>query len=73
MGLGLVAAEVAAILIRTDPLLRLIVCDAGVNQVQDFPGREGAKLRRRLGSEEEGQCRQINVLQWKSLDQNYPV
>jgi predicted metal-dependent peptidase len=38
------AAEVAAVLIQTEPLLRLIVCDADVHQVQDFSGREGAKL-----------------------------
>ncbi|HEU0179284.1 MAG TPA: VWA-like domain-containing protein [Blastocatellia bacterium] len=38
------AAEVAAILERTEPLLRLIVCDADVHQVYDFSGREGAKL-----------------------------
>jgi predicted metal-dependent peptidase len=40
------AAEVAAVLVQTEPLLRLIVCDAGVHQVQDFPGRDGAKLLR---------------------------
>ena len=31
---------------KTEPLLRLIVCDADVHQVQDFSGREGAKLLR---------------------------
>ena len=40
------AAEVAAVLEKTEPLLRLIVCDADVHQVQDFSGREGAKLLR---------------------------
>jgi predicted metal-dependent peptidase len=39
-------SEVAAVLERTEPLLRLIVCDAGVHQIQDFSGREGAKLLR---------------------------
>ncbi len=33
-------------LIQTEPLLRLIVCDADVHQVQEFSGREGAKLLR---------------------------
>jgi predicted metal-dependent peptidase len=40
------AAEVAAVLVQTEPLLRLIVCDADVHQVHDFSGREGAKLLR---------------------------
>jgi hypothetical protein len=40
------AAEVAAVLVQTQPLLRMIVCDADVHQVQDFSGREGAKLLR---------------------------
>jgi predicted metal-dependent peptidase len=40
------AAEVAAVLEKAEPLLRLIVCDADVHQVQDFSGREGAKLLR---------------------------
>src|SRR5262245_62531869 len=40
------AAEVAAVLEKTEPLLRLIVCDADVHQVQDFSGRDGAKLLR---------------------------
>jgi hypothetical protein len=40
------AAEVAAVLNKTEPLLRLIVCDADVHQVQDFSGREGARLLR---------------------------
>ena len=40
------AAEVAAVLEKAKPLLRLIVCDADVHQVQDFSGREGAKLLR---------------------------
>ncbi len=40
------AAEVAAVLEQTEPLLRLIVCDADVHQVHDFSGREGAKLLR---------------------------
>jgi len=40
------AAEVAAVLVQTEPMLRLIVCDAYVHQVQDFSGREGAKLLR---------------------------
>jgi hypothetical protein len=40
------AAEVAAVLVQTEPLLRMIVCDADVHQVQDFSGREGAKLLR---------------------------
>jgi hypothetical protein len=40
------AAEVAAVLVQTEPLLRLIVCDADVHQVQDFSGRDGAKLLR---------------------------
>jgi predicted metal-dependent peptidase len=40
------AAEVAAVLVQTEPLLRLIVCDAGVHQVQDFSGKDGAKLLR---------------------------
>jgi predicted metal-dependent peptidase len=31
---------------KTEPLLRLIVSDADVHQVQDFSGREGAKLLR---------------------------
>ena len=31
---------------KTEPLLRLIVCDADVHQVQDYSGREGAKLLR---------------------------
>src|SRR5262245_13607421 len=35
------AAEVAAVLEKTEPLLRLIVCDADVHNVQDFFGREG--------------------------------
>jgi predicted metal-dependent peptidase len=40
------AAEVAAVLQQTESQLRLIVCDADVHQVQDFSGREGAKLLR---------------------------
>ena len=40
------AAEVAAVLVQTEPLLRLIVCDADVHQVLDFSGRGGAKLLR---------------------------
>ena len=40
------AAEVAAILAQTEPLLRLIVCDADVHQIYDFSGREGAKALR---------------------------
>jgi predicted metal-dependent peptidase len=40
------AAEVAAVLNKTEPLLRMIVCDADVHQVQDFSGRDGAKLLR---------------------------
>jgi len=40
------AAEVAAVLIQAEPLLRLIVCDTDVHQVQDFSGRDGAKLLR---------------------------
>ncbi len=40
------AAEVAAVLEKAEPLLRLTVCDADVHQVQDFSGREGAKLLR---------------------------
>jgi hypothetical protein len=40
------AAEVAAVLAQTEPLLRMIVRDADVHQVQDFSGREGAKLLR---------------------------
>jgi predicted metal-dependent peptidase len=40
------AAEVAAALEKTKPMLRLIVCDADVHQVRDFSGREGAKLLR---------------------------
>jgi predicted metal-dependent peptidase len=40
------AAEVAAVLVQTEPLLRLIVCDADVHQVYDFSGREGAKVLR---------------------------
>jgi hypothetical protein len=32
--------------IQTEPLLRLIVCDADVHQVQDLSGREGANLLR---------------------------
>ena len=39
-------AEVASVLEKAEPLLRLIVCDADVHQVQDFSGREGAKLLR---------------------------
>ena len=31
---------------KTEPLIRLIVCDADVHQVQDLSGREGAKLLR---------------------------
>lgn len=31
---------------KTEPRLRLIVCDADVHQVQDFSGRAGAKLLR---------------------------
>ena len=42
------AAEVAAVLVQTEPLLRMIVCDADVHQVQDFSGREGAELLRRF-------------------------
>jgi predicted metal-dependent peptidase len=34
------------VLVQTEPMLRLIVCDAHVHQVQDFSGREGAKLLR---------------------------
>jgi VWA-like domain (DUF2201)/Putative metallopeptidase domain len=40
------AAEVAAILEKIEPLLRLIVSDAGVHQICDLSGREGAKLLR---------------------------
>ncbi|MBO0725497.1 MAG: hypothetical protein J2P52_07845 [Blastocatellia bacterium] len=40
------AAEVATVLVQTEPLLRMIVCDADVHQVQDFSCREGAKLLR---------------------------
>jgi predicted metal-dependent peptidase len=40
------AAEVASVLEKAEPLLRMIVCDADVHQVQDFSGREGAKLLR---------------------------
>jgi predicted metal-dependent peptidase len=40
------AAEVAAVLVQTEPLLRLIVCDADVHQVHDYSGRDGAKLLR---------------------------
>jgi predicted metal-dependent peptidase len=40
------AAEVAAVLQQTEPLLRLIVCDADVHRIYDFSGREGAKLLR---------------------------
>jgi hypothetical protein len=40
------AAEIAAVLQQTEPLLRLIVCDADVHQVYDFSGREGAKKLR---------------------------
>lgn len=39
-------AEVAAVLEQTEPLLRFIVCDAAVQQVYDFNGKEGAKLLR---------------------------
>jgi len=42
------AAEVAAVLVHTEPLLRLIVCDANVHQVNDYSGREGAKMLRRF-------------------------
>ena len=42
------AAEVAAVLVHTEPLLRLIVCDADVHQVYDYSGREGAKMLRRF-------------------------
>src|SRR6266508_759718 len=42
------AAEVAAVLQQTEPLLRLIVCDADVHQVYDFSGHEGAKALRRF-------------------------
>jgi predicted metal-dependent peptidase len=40
------AAEIASVLQQTEPLLRLIVCDADVHQVYDFSGREGAKKLR---------------------------
>src|SRR5262249_1057068 len=40
------AAEVAAVLGQIEPPLRLIVCDAGVHEVCDFAGRDGAKLLR---------------------------
>ncbi len=40
------AAEVAAVLERTEPHLRLIVCDADVHQVCDFTGREAARQLR---------------------------
>jgi predicted metal-dependent peptidase len=40
------AAEIAAVLEKTESLIRLIVCDADVHQVQDLSGREGAKLLR---------------------------
>ena len=40
------AAEVAAVLEQTEPLLRLIVCDADVHQVHDFIGREAAQQLR---------------------------
>ena len=40
------AAEVAAVLEKTESLLRLIVCDADVHQIHDLSGREGAELLR---------------------------
>jgi predicted metal-dependent peptidase len=40
------AAEVAAVLDQTEPLLRLIVCDAKVHRVHEFSSREGAKALR---------------------------
>jgi len=40
------AAEVAAVLVQSEPLLRLIVCDADVHQIHDLSGREGAKMLR---------------------------
>lgn len=40
------AAEVAAVLEQTEPQLRLIVCDEDVHQVQDFSGRDAARLLR---------------------------
>src|SRR5882672_2519872 len=40
------AAEIAAVLEKVQSLLRLIVCDADVHQVQDLSGRDGAKLLR---------------------------
>jgi hypothetical protein len=40
------AAEVAAVLNQTEPLLRLIICDAEVRQIHDFSGREGAEALR---------------------------
>jgi predicted metal-dependent peptidase len=33
------AAEVAAVLEKTEPLLRLIVCDGDVHQIHDLSGR----------------------------------
>jgi len=42
------AAEVASVLEKAEPLLRLIVCDADVHQIHDFSGREGAKLLRKF-------------------------
>jgi predicted metal-dependent peptidase len=40
------AAEIASVLEKAEPLLRLIVCDADVHQIHDFSGSEGAKLLR---------------------------
>lgn len=40
------AAEIAAVLNQTEPLLRLIICDAEVRQIHDFSGREGAEALR---------------------------
>lgn len=40
------AAEVAAVVERTEPQLRLIVCDADVHQVCDFTGRDAARQLR---------------------------
>ena len=38
--------EVASVLEKTEPLLRLFVCDADVHQILDLSGHEGAKLLR---------------------------
>jgi predicted metal-dependent peptidase len=41
-------AEIASILERIDPLVRLIIGDMAVHQIYDLTGREGAKLLRSL-------------------------